>query len=99
MDAVTVQQRWREYIRELFSIGKPEMEDAAEESEGPEILENETKWTMNDMKKGKAAGSDGVTLEMLQTFGNIAVKSITGIANKDYSSGQTTEQCAHQCLL
>lgn len=40
---------------------------------------------MNDMKRGKAAGSDEGTAEMLQAVGNKAVKSITEIANKFYN--------------
>lgn len=92
MDAVEVGRRWSEYICELFSDERPEIDDAVESSEGLEILESEVEWAMNDFKRGKAAGSDGVKIEMLQAVRDMAVKSITEIANKIYNSGQVTEQ-------
>ena len=99
MEAEEVGKRWSEYIGELFDDERPEvlnddrleMNDAAD-ARGLEILDSEVRWAMKDMKRGKAAGSDGVTIEMLRAAGDMAVKSITEIANKVYHSGQITEQ-------
>ena len=39
------------------------------------------------MKKGKSAGEDGVTTEMLQAMDNLGVKRITQLFNKIYDTG------------
>ena len=99
MDAVEVGQRWSEYIGELFSDARGELGDAAEENEGLEILESEVEAAIKDMKRGKVAGGDGITIEMLQAVENLAVKSITDIANNVYNSGQITEQMCKSVFI
>lgn len=50
------------------------------------------------MKRGKAAGSDSATTEMLQAVGDMAVENITDIVNKVYQSGQIREQMC-ECMF
>lgn len=66
MDAKEVGQRWSEYVNELFLDERPEICDTSEGNEGPEILESKVRWAMNDMKRGKVAGSDSVTIKMFK---------------------------------
>ena len=66
--------------------------DEAEQSEDLESMESEVRWAMKDMKRGKAVGSDGISVEMLRAIGDMAVEKITEIANKVYNSGQIPEQ-------
>lgn len=102
MDAEGVRSRWSEYIGELFNDDeRVEMdgEDDLAAEEDLEILESEIRWAMNDMKRGKAAGSDGVMIEMLQAAGEMTVKCITEIANKVYFSGRITEQMCKSVFI
>ena len=54
---------------------------------------------MKDMKRGKAAGLDGITIEMLRAADDVTVKHITDIANKVYNPGQIPKHMSRQCLL
>ena len=58
-----------------------------EQLEGPTILEAEVDKAIKSMKKGKSAGEDGVTTEMLQAMDNLGVKRVTQLFNKIYDTG------------
>ena len=48
-------------------------------------------WAMTDIRKGKAAESDGVTIQMLGEVRDMAITNILEIGNKIYHSGQISE--------
>ena len=58
-----------------------------EQLEGPAILEAEVEKAIKPMKKGKSAGDDGFTTEMLQAMDNLGIKRITQLFNKIYDTG------------
>ena len=76
-----IQERWWEYIGELFDDERGEVPNI-EQLEGPTILEAEVDKAIKSMKNGKSAGEDGVTTEMLQAMDNLGVKRITQLFNK-----------------
>ena len=66
MEMETVLQRWSEYIGDLFEDNdRPEEIDSSSDVQGVSILESEIENAMKEMKRGKAVGEDGVTIEML----------------------------------
>ena len=71
---------------------RPEEIDSSSDVQGVTILESEIENAMKEMKRGKAAGEDGVTIEMLWAIKEMAVKTITIIANELYMENQDAEQ-------
>ena len=51
------------------------------------------------MKRGKAAGLDGITIEMLRAADDVTVKHITDIANKVYNSGEIPKQMSRSVFI
>jgi len=51
--------------------------------EGPlkEIKEEEVKAALKGMKKGKAAGPTGVTIDLLQAVGMVGLQELTNVMN------------------
>ena len=68
-----IQERWCEYNGELFDDDRGEVPNI-EQLEGPTILEAQVEKAIKSMKKGKSAGDDGVTTEMLQAIDNLGIK-------------------------
>lgn len=46
---------------------------------------------MKSVKRGKAAGKEGATIEMMGAAGGMTLKNIIDVANKANQSGQITE--------
>ena len=93
MEMETVLQRWSEYIGDLFEDNdRPEEINSSSDVQGVSILESEIENAMKEMKRGKVAGEDGVTIDMLWAIKEMAAKTITIIANKLYMENQDAEQ-------
>ena len=54
---------------------------------GPPILLDEVREAINAMKKVKAAGEDGIVIEMTDAAGEFGMRKITDLANRIYNSG------------
>ena len=81
-----IQERWCEYIGELFDDDRGEVPNI-EQFEGPTILDAEVEKAIKSMTKGKSVGDDGVTTEMLQAMDNLGIKRITQLFNKIHDIG------------
>ena len=59
--------RWNEYIAEVFKNYRSDAQSAADngESDTPGILKSELAHAIKNMKGGKAAGEDGITMTSL----------------------------------
>ena len=100
MEMETVLLRWSEYISELFKDeDRPNEIDSSSDEQGLRIMESEIESAMKEMKRGKAAGEDGITIEMLWAIREIAVKAITTIANKIYIENQDAEQLIKSAFI
>ena len=98
MEAVLL--RWSEYIKDLFEDdNRPDVIDSGSDEQGLIILESEIENAMKEMKRGKAAGVDGVTIEMLWAVRELAVETITKIANKIYMENQDAEQLIKSAFI
>ena len=92
MESTEVLSRWEEYIKELYgddSRGERPLWDG--EMSGPPILRSEIENAVKRMKSGKAAGEDGVVVEMIQAAGEFIMEKITRIANRIYNEGYIPE--------
>ena len=61
-EAVDIKKRWQEYTEELY---KKELHDQDNHLE-PDILECEVKWALRSITMNKAAGGNGIPIELFQ---------------------------------
>ena len=94
-----VSRRWKEYVEELFDDQRGERPVLEGELEGPEILEDEVKLALREMKREKAEGSDGVVSEMLEAAGEFGIRKLTRLANRIYDSGDVPEKMRESVLI
>jgi len=76
-------KRWKEYINELFTYDRGAKPQSHKQS-GLPILEVETVCALKSMAKGKAAGSDGLIVEMLDALAEFRINTIMCLANSIY---------------
>src|SRR5437870_11073996 len=83
--------RWTEYIQELFEDEREAMPQIRKDMDGPEILKDEVRFAIKQMKHNKACGPDNIYAELLQATEEFSVDKITEIANDKYNSGNIPE--------
>ena len=59
-DGEDVLRRWKEYIEELFDDERGDKPEVMDNLSGPEIMQEEVRQVVRDMKNEKADGGDGV---------------------------------------
>lgn len=91
MEKDKIQKRWTEYIRELYDANRDEDMEVEYNGEGPEIMEDEVRFTLKKMKTGKAIGADGVATEMVTALEDFGIKKVTKLLNKIYHTGKIPE--------
>src|SRR5688572_27679911 len=91
MEKDKIIKRWTEYIQELFEDDREAMPRIRKDIEGPEILKDEVRFTIKQMKRKKACGPDNIFAELLQATEEFSVEKITEIANDMYISGNIPE--------
>ena len=89
-----VNERWKEYIEELYNKeGKPKEVEIEEESEverdqrGPNILESKILRAIHDLKSKKAEGADGIPAELLKTLSEEGEKRLVELCQAIYNTG------------
>jgi len=82
-----VEDRWVEYIRDLYDDKDRGEKPQAKEKCGPDIMEAEVRYAIKKMKKLKAPGPDNITTESLKALDEDNIKTLTAICNKIYSTG------------
>ena len=88
MDIGEVKERWSEYVGELYHDERPDpSEIEIEDNEGPTIMRDEVRSAMASMKTGKAVGSDGIAVEILEALGEFAIDKLTSLFQRIYESG------------
>ena len=86
-----VRKRWAEYFEELLNVQEDREADIVavggvqvplmrEENER-EITREEVKRALNETKRGKAPGMDGVRMEMLKEVGVTVLEWLVGVFN------------------
>jgi len=84
MEQEEMLQRWKEYIGELFADSRGQR-PVSQKRGGNDIMEEEIKKALDSMAKAKAAGPDGIVVEMLSALEEFGVSRITQLANKIYA--------------
>ena len=87
MEKDKILKRWEEYIRELFDDDRGDKPRSYKQS-GLQIMESEVAYGLKCMSRGKAAGPDGLMVEMFEALGDFGIKRITQLANKIYDEGR-----------
>ena len=79
-----IAELWREYFSELLNVGGiggegqetiPILDDPQHDGQESQIILEELKAAISQMKRGRAAGDDGIPVEILKAGGNIADSS------------------------
>lgn len=100
-DPEEVRGRWREYVEELYDgHKKPKMEEldleleeeVKEDSKGPDLIEVELRGAIEDLKKGKAVGCDGIPAEIIKALGGDAQEYLMGMCRRMYDTGKWPEE-------
>ena len=65
-EAEDIKKRWQEYMEELY---KKDLHDADNHDDvitnlGPDILESEVKWALQNISTNKTSGGDGILIEL-----------------------------------
>ena len=69
--------RWNQYIRGLFRDQRPHTYGSQIKAEGAVILKEEVTVAMKKLKTGKAVGSDGIDIDMLDALGEFTLGELT----------------------
>jgi len=78
-----IMERWKKYFSELFNEWSEYQLNQVAQVEGSfKITEEEVKAALKGMKKGKAAGLTGATIDLLQATGMVRLRELTNIMNK-----------------
>ena len=91
--------RWTEYVEELFHDVKGSMPSFQDLIEGPNILKSEVRTAIKMMQKNKAAGPDGVVIEMIEALEEYGVEKLTEIINKIYDDGKFPEDLSKSIFI
>lgn len=94
-----INNRWTEYIRELYDDPNRQEYAETEADEGPAILREEVKFTIRKMKTRKAPGIDEITAEHLKALDEEGITTLTEICNEVYETGYIPEQLKHSLFI
>ena len=95
----TILNRWTEYVEELFPYVRGSMPGFQDLIEGPNILKSEVRTAIKMMRKNKAAGLDGVVIEMIKALEEYGVEKLTEIINKTYNDGKFPEDLSKSIFI
>eukprot|EP00057_Strongylocentrotus_purpuratus_P027795 XP_011682269.1 PREDICTED: RNA-directed DNA polymerase from mobile element jockey-like [Strongylocentrotus purpuratus] len=90
--------RWSEYIGELVDDVR-KVPPHAGSVEGPRILLSEVRSAISVMKRNKAAGPDGVVIQMDEALENYGVIKLTEVINKIYDDGKFPDDLCKSILI
>lgn len=84
--------RWAEYIKELFEDETRDDNFKVKNNfEGPPIMQDEVVDAMRKMRRGKATGPDGISVELLEALDSFGLAIMTDLLNDIYNSGKLPE--------
>ncbi|GFR85983.1 RNA-directed DNA polymerase from mobile element jockey-like [Elysia marginata] len=92
-------ERWSEYISELFDDDRNEDLNLQGIPEGPEIMREEVKNTIKNMKTGKGTYPDMISTEMMQAIEGIELDAITKMLNTIYDTGEIPKEMLQSIFI
>ena len=66
-------ERWEEYISELYHDERGDKPPIMKNFDGPPIMKDEVRKAVKSMKKGKTAGPDTITVEMIESLDEFGI--------------------------
>ena len=97
-DQEDIQNRWCEYIGELFDATRSNV-PVPSTLEGPPILKAEVENALNKMKDGKAQGGDNISTEMLKVLEVFTLNKLTDLFNRIYNTGHIPDELAKSIFI
>jgi len=91
--------RWTQYIGELFHDIRGAMPSFPDSIDGPRILKSEVRAAIKKMRKNKAAGPDGIIVEMIDALEDYGVEKLTEVINKIYDDGKFPEDLSKSIFI
>ena len=91
--------RSTEYIEELFHDVRGSMQSFPDLIKGPNILKSDVRTVIKVMRKNKAAGLDGVVIEMIDALEEYGVEKLTEIINKIYNDRKFPEDLSKSIFI
>lgn len=86
IDVERKRETWKTYLENLFDDVREEQQTT--EGEGPEILVDEVRAAISEMKPRRAAGLDQIQTEFIKLLNEGKIKWLTRIFNNIYSTGE-----------
>ena len=94
-----INDRWKEYIKDLYDDENRKDDVTIENEEGPYILMSEVKYAMENMKNRKAPGRDEITIEHLKALNENGLKILTDLCNEIYRTGHLPDDLKHSIFI
>ncbi|XP_063588636.1 uncharacterized protein LOC134765778 [Penaeus indicus] len=91
--------RWTEYISESFDDVRIDLPRVTESVKGPKILPSEIMEALRRVKINKAAGPDGIVMEMIEALGDYGIEKLTEVVNKIYDDGVFSDELSKSIFI
>ena len=88
MEKEKILERWSEYISELYHDERGNKPPIMKNFDDPPIMKDEVRKAVKSMQKGKAAGPDTITVEMIESLDEFGIDMLTDFLNAIYDSGE-----------
>jgi len=86
-DENEIKNRWEEYVTDLYGdISNNNLELPSNE-DGEDLLVDEAKKAIHELKSGKAAGLDNINTEILKAFDEDSIQHVNQFCNMVYKTG------------
>ena len=92
-------ERWSGYIGELYNDDRNERKIIKNNFEGPQILKDEIRSTIKQMKTGNALGPDGIATEMIEALEEFGVNILYDLLNEIYDTGIIPEDMSKSIFI
>ena len=87
MSKKDIQNRWDEYIEELYKDDRGEKPCISSKPEGPVILKCEVVAALKAMKRRKAVGPDNIAIEMISGIEKVTEIGQYSVRVREYTGG------------
>ena len=96
-----IRQLWERFIAELYVDPTRDSftMNFSGDLPGHKILRSEIKRAMKTMKTGKAAGEDGIMVDLYEKLGDVAIDFLTSLMKKIYEKGVIAEELRRSVFI